>query len=66
MREAGKVTSYILNELKNIIKPGISTMDLDRFVEKTVKELQAVTDLPLQIDSSNPDALEAAMRSLIM
>ena len=38
MREAGKVTGYILNELKNIIKPGISTMDIDRFVEKTVKE----------------------------
>lgn len=37
MREAGKVTGYILNELKELIKPGISTMDIDRFVEKTVK-----------------------------
>ena len=37
MREAGKVTGYILNELKELIKPGISTMDIDSFVEKTVK-----------------------------
>ena len=37
MREAGKVTGYILNELKELIKPGISTMDIDRFVEQTVK-----------------------------
>ena len=38
MREAGKVTGHILNELNEMIKPGISTMDIDRFVEKTVKE----------------------------
>ena len=37
MREAGKVTGLILNELKELIKPGMSTMDIDRFVEKTVK-----------------------------
>ena len=37
MRTAGKVNSLILRELKNIIKPGISTMDIDQFVEKTVK-----------------------------
>lgn len=37
MREAGKVTAYILSELKNVIKPGISTLEIDRFVEKTVK-----------------------------
>lgn len=38
MRTAGKVNSLILRELKKIIKPGISTMDIDEFVEKTVKE----------------------------
>ena len=37
MREAGKVTGLILNELKELIKPGISTKDIDSFVEKTVK-----------------------------
>ena len=37
MRRAGKVCGNILKELGNIIKPGISTMEIDRFVEKTVK-----------------------------
>lgn len=37
MRESGKVTAYILSELENLIKPGMSTLDVDRFVEKTIK-----------------------------
>ena len=38
MREAGKVCGWILRELANIIQPGISTLEIDRFVEKTVRE----------------------------
>lgn len=38
MREAGKVCSLIFRELENLIKPGISTKDIDDLVEKTVKE----------------------------
>ena len=38
MREAGKVCGQILRDLKNLIKPGISTLEIDRFVEKTVRE----------------------------
>lgn len=38
MREAGKVTGQILRDLEEFIKPGISTLDIDRFVEKAVKE----------------------------
>ena len=38
MREAGKVTSLILRELNDVIKPGISTMDIDSFVERRVKD----------------------------
>ena len=38
MREAGKVAGYILRELGNLVKPGISTWDIDQFVEKTVKK----------------------------
>ena len=37
MRTAGKVNSLILSQLSEIIKPGISTLDIDAFVEKTVK-----------------------------
>ena len=36
MRESGKVTAHILKELENFIKPGISTMDIDQFVETTI------------------------------
>ena len=38
MRESGKVTGYILRELENLIKPGMSTMDINDFVEKTILE----------------------------
>ena len=44
------------------VNMGVPGIDEPFMMEKTVKELQAVTDLPLQIDSSNPEALEAAMR----
>lgn len=36
MRESGKVTGWILNELSNVIKPGISTFEIDSFVEKSI------------------------------
>lgn len=38
MRESGEVTGYILRELENFIKPGISTMDINMFVERTILE----------------------------
>lgn len=38
MREAGKVTALILRELEQFMKPGVATIEIDRFVEKTVKE----------------------------
>lgn len=37
MRESGKVTAFILKELEDFIKPGISTADIDRFVEDTIR-----------------------------
>lgn len=38
MRESGKVTGYILNTLSDFIKPGITTMDVDRYVEDTIRK----------------------------
>ena len=38
MRESGKVTGFILKELENFIRPGLSTADIDRFVEKTIRD----------------------------
>ena len=37
MRQAGKVTGQILNDLEKVIRPGITTLEIDRFVEKAVK-----------------------------
>ncbi len=37
MRESGKVTGQILRELADFIKPGISTKEIDRFVESTIR-----------------------------
>ena len=36
MRESGKVTGYILEGLAGLIKPGISTYDINSFVEKEI------------------------------
>ncbi|HVI42394.1 MAG TPA: M24 family metallopeptidase, partial [Anaerovoracaceae bacterium] len=36
MRESGKVTAYILSELSNVVRPGISTKEIDEFVESVI------------------------------
>ena len=38
MREACRVTSLVYKEIEKIIKPGISTMELDKFAEKIIIE----------------------------
>ena len=38
MRESGKVTGYILKELENFVKPGITTADINKFVEDTIRK----------------------------
>lgn len=62
---------YILNEAVNqqekgahILDVNVGLPDIDEVsvLKNTVCELQAVTDLPLQIDTSNAAAMEAALR----
>ena len=43
----------------NVGYPGVDEADL---LPKVVRELQSVTNVPLQLDSTNPEALEAALR----
>lgn len=38
MREAVKVTGFVLNTLADYIKPGMSTLDVDRYVEETIRK----------------------------
>lgn len=37
MREACKITSLVYKEIEKIIKPGMSTLELDKFAEKIIK-----------------------------
>ena len=44
------------------VNVGLPEIDESSMMEAVVKELQAVIDLPLQIDTSNPQAMERALR----
>ncbi|MBR5280853.1 MAG: homocysteine S-methyltransferase family protein [Clostridia bacterium] len=64
--------NYLLNEGIRQTEAGVQILDVNvglpeidepAMMEDTVKALQAVTNLPLQIDSSSPEALERAMRT---
>ncbi|MCQ2409878.1 MAG: homocysteine S-methyltransferase family protein [Clostridia bacterium] len=62
---------YILNEGIRQTEKGVHILDVNvglpdidekEMLVNVVKELQAVTSLPLQLDTADPDAMEAAMR----
>ena len=62
---------YILNQAVEQIKAGADILDVNvglpeidekEMMVRTLKELQGITDTPLQIDSTVPEVLEAALR----
>lgn len=62
---------YILNQAIEQVNAGADILDVNvglpdidekAMMIRTVKALQSVTDLPLQIDSTIPDVLESALR----
>ncbi len=62
---------YILNEGLDQMERGAHVLDVNaglpdideiQMLSRVVFELQSVCDLPLQIDTSNPEAMEAALR----
>lgn len=62
---------YILNQAIEQIKAGADILDVNvglpeidekEMMVRTIKELQGITDVPLQIDSTIPEVLEAALR----
>ncbi|MCR5293172.1 MAG: homocysteine S-methyltransferase family protein [Eubacterium sp.] len=62
---------YILGEGLKQVDAGVHALDVNvglpeidevAMIKQVVTELQAVTDLPLQIDTSDPVAMEAALR----
>ncbi len=42
MREAGQILAKVHKELKEIIKPGISTLDIDRVCEKLIRKYNCI------------------------
>lgn len=42
MRRASRVVAEVLSKLRPLVRPGVSTAELDRFAEKSVRELGAV------------------------
>ncbi len=44
------------------VNVGVPSLDDVKLLPQVVKKLQSITDIPLQIDSSNPAAIEAALR----
>lgn len=44
------------------VNVGLPGIDETKMLTRVVRELQTVTDLPLQLDTSNPDALDKALR----
>ena len=63
--------NYILNEGLSQEEKGVDVLDVNvglpeinevKMLTRTVCELQAIISLPLQIDTSSPEALESALR----
>ena len=62
---------YILTQAIEQVRAGASILDVNvglpeidevEMMETVIKELQSVSDVPLQIDSSDPAAIERALR----
>ena len=63
--------NYILNQALDQVSAGADILDVNvglpeidekEMMVNVVKALQGITDLPLQIDSTKPDVIEAALR----
>ena len=68
---AEKDMDYILSQAIEQVEAGADILDVNvgapgidekEMMVKTVKAIQSVVDIPLQIDSTKPDVLEAALR----
>ncbi len=43
MKRAGRVVAQILREMGDMVSPGVTTWDIDRFAESRIKDLKAVS-----------------------
>lgn len=70
LREGGKKLSFILDELEKMVRPGITTRELDRACEKMMKEEGGVAVLkgyqPYGSDIPFPAALCTSVNSVVV
>ncbi|HEY9829031.1 MAG TPA: type I methionyl aminopeptidase [Stenomitos sp.] len=45
MRQAGKIVATVLKEISEMVQPGMTTLDLDVYAEKRIREMGAVPSL---------------------
>ncbi|AFZ20468.1 type I methionyl aminopeptidase [Allocoleopsis franciscana] len=45
MRQAGKIVATVLKEISEMVQPGMTTLDLDRYAEKRIREMDAIPSL---------------------
>lgn len=45
MRQAGKIVATVLKEISEMVQPGMTTLDLDVYAEKRIREMDAVPSL---------------------
>ena len=41
MRKSSKIVATVLSEIRDLVKPGMSTLDLDNYAEKRIRDLNA-------------------------
>lgn len=45
MRQAGQIVARVLKEISELVKPGMTTADLDAYAEKRIREMGAIPSL---------------------
>ena len=38
MRKSSKIVATVLSEIRDLVKPGMSTLDLDKYAEKRIRD----------------------------
>jgi Xaa-Pro aminopeptidase len=61
MKKSSRIVATVLREINDLIKPGMSTKDLDDFAEKRIKSLEL-----LQVSRATMDFLLVFVLVLIM
>ena len=42
MRQSSKIVATVLSEIRDLVKPGMSTLDLDNYAEKRIRDHDAI------------------------